>query len=84
MEMPYAKITLGIEKRKAVADLNNYTANKLELKPGEHDVLVYGPYQAIYSSDESYPVFVCELPDGRVFEIAVEKVRFVDKEDDKC
>lgn len=75
------RIDLVIKLRSAVVAMPSWVAEELDLEPGDYHCSAIGPYQCTEDEATSYPVFVCELPDGRCFEVPVKYVQFVDLEE---
>lgn len=69
-----------VPRRRAEVTINSRWANKLTVPEGVQPCHVLGVFQCIEDSDCAYPVFVCELDDGRVIEVAATDVKFVDTE----
>jgi hypothetical protein len=67
-------------RRRAEVTIKSWWAKKLALEEGVQPCHVLGVFQYIEDSDCAYPVFVCELDDGRVIEVATSDVKFVDTE----
>ena len=68
-------ITLQQQTRLAKVHLTKYYADKLGRKEEESICEVHGVFQST-DGDSAYPVFVCELDDGSVIEVSVNKVTF--------
>jgi hypothetical protein len=71
---------IKVPRRRAEVTINSWWAKKLVLEEGAQPCHVLGVFQCIEDSDCAYPVFVCELDDGRVIEVATSDVKFVDTE----
>ena len=70
-------ICIKMPRRAAVFTPDFYWSRRCNLKENyAHPCWVLGAFQ-----DENIPVFTCEFPDGDVFNVPTEKVRFVDKEE---
>ena len=68
-------------RRSAELTVSKYWANKLSIEEGVIvNCHVLGLFQRIEDSDCAYPVFVCELDDGRVITVDVLDVKFTDTE----
>ncbi len=67
-------------RRSAEVTLNQFWAKKLAIEAGVVPCHILGAFQCVEDSDCAYPVFVCELDDGRVIEVATSDVRFTDTE----
>lgn len=75
-----------MEKRKAEVTLNKWWRNHLGIV-GNNDVTVSCDVLGLlqYSecngdgTAEAYPVFICELTDGRVIEVAPTAIKFIGK-----
>lgn len=77
-----AGLTMDIltPRRSAELAISKYWANKLSIKEGVVNCHVLGLFQCVESDDCAYPVFVCELDDGRVINVDTLDVRFTDTE----
>lgn len=73
-------VTVSMPRRSAEVTINAYWAKKLAIDAGVVPCHVLGTFQCVEDSDCAYPVFVCELDDGRVIEVATSDVRFTDTE----
>ena len=73
-------IEVKVPRRRAEVTINSWWAKKLAIEEGAQPCHVLGVFQCIEDSDCAYPVFVCELDDGRVIEVATSGVKFVDTE----
>lgn len=70
-------ITIKQQTRLAKVRLTKYYADKLGRKEEECICDVHGLFQSV-DGDSACPVFVCELDDGSVVEVSVDKVTFID------
>lgn len=76
-----ATISVELQRRRAVVAPNCYGITKLGIDTtGPVPCHVLGLFQEVECNDCAYPVFVCELDDGRVIEANVQHVTFVDTE----
>lgn len=75
-----ASLTMSVtmERRAAVVTMNKYLGKTKGIAAGPHKCFVLGLFQYANGDDEVYPIFVVELEDGSVIEVATEWVRFVD------
>lgn len=73
-------VTVSMPRRSAEVTLNQFWAKKLAIEAGVVPCHILGTFQRVEYSDCAYPVFVCELDDGRVIEVATSDVRFTDTE----
>lgn len=73
-------ITVSMPRRSAEVTLNPFWAKRLAMDMSVVPCHVLGTFQCVEDSDCAYPVFVCELDDGRVIEVATSDVRFTDTE----
>lgn len=73
-------VTVSMPRRSAEVNLNQFWAKKLAMEAGVVPCHILGTFQCVEDSDCAYPVFVCELDDGRVIEVATSDVRFTDTE----
>lgn len=73
-------ITVSMPHRSAEVTVNAYWANKLNIEAGVVPCHILGLFQTAEDTNCAYPVFVCELNDGRVIEVATSDVRFTDTE----
>ena len=69
-----------VPRRRAEVTVNSWWAKKLTIEEGAQPCHVLGVFQCIESNECAYPVFVCELDDGRVIEVSTTDVKFVDTE----
>ena len=67
-------------RRSAELTISKYWANKLSIEEGVVNCHVLGLFQCVESDDCAYPVFVCELDDGRVINVDTLDVKFTDTE----
>lgn len=74
------EIHVYMPRRRAVVDVNKWWANKLGVQKGPMPCHVLGLFQCVENEESAYPVFVCELDDGRIMEVYVTAVRFTDTE----
>ena len=76
-----ARLTMEVSypRRRAIVQINNYWSKKLSLPAGDAPCHILGVFQDNSEGDE-YPVFICELYDGRVMNAYTGAVRFVDTE----
>ncbi len=77
-----AGLTMDIlaPRRSAEVTVSKYWANKLSIEEGVTTCHVLGLFQYVESDGCAYPVFVCELDDGRVFYVDTLDVKFTDTE----
>ena len=73
-------VTVSMPCRSAEVTINAYWANKLNIETGVVPCHILGVFQIAEDINCAYPVFVCELNDGRVIEVATSDVRFTDTE----
>lgn len=73
-------VTVSMPRRSAEVILNQFWAKKLTMEVGVVPCHVLDTFQCVEDSDCAYPVFVCELDDGRVIEAATSDVRFTGTE----
>lgn len=73
-------IAVSMPRRRAEVTINQFWAKKLAIEAGVVSCHVLGTFQCVEDSDCAYPVFVCELDDGRVIEVATSDVKFTDTE----
>ena len=78
-----AKSNSHYEKRKVMVTLVNYWKTKLEFPADQNPFEGYllGIFQS-QDGDNAEPVAVVELESGQVVEVAVDKIQFIDWEDD--
>lgn len=67
-------------RRSAEVTISKYWANKLSIEEGVTTCHVLGLFQCVEGDNCAYPVFVCELADGRVLSVDTLDVRFTDTE----
>ena len=67
-------------RRSAELTISKYWTNKLSIEEGVVNCHVLGLFQCVESDDCAYPVFVCELDDGRVINVDTLDVKFTDTE----
>ena len=68
--------------RRATLTINSYLARYHDMPVGEVPCYVLGVFQE-QDCDCCYPVFVCELEDGKVLNVATELIKF-EREDDEA
>ena len=68
-----------LQRRSAVVDIGIYWHKKLGVDMGITPCHVLGLFQE-NDGEDYYPVFVCELNDGRVLTAVTSDVRFTDTE----
>lgn len=73
-------ITVSMPRRSAEVTITRYWANKLSIEEGVVPCHVLGTFQCVDGDDCAYPVFVCELDDGRVINVDTLDVKFTDTE----
>lgn len=73
-------VTVSMPRRSAEVTVNAYWANKLNIEAGVVPCHILGIFQIAEDINCAYPVFVCELNNGRVIEVAPSDVRFTDTE----
>lgn len=81
--MTLADISIKVEmpRRRAEVIINPYWASKYNIEKGPTPCHVLGLMQES-DSEDAYPVFVCELLDGRIIEVAeLTAVTFVDTDE---
>lgn len=71
-------MTVTMERRAAELTTNEYRGKFRDIAAGTHKCFVLGLFQYSNGDDEVYPIFVVELEDGSVIEVATERVQFVD------
>ena len=67
-------------RHSAEVTITRYWANKLSIEEGVVTCHVLGLFQCVDGDDCAYPVFVCELDDGRVINVDTLDVKFTDTE----
>ena len=67
-------------RRSAELTVSKYWANRLSIEEGVVNCHVLGLFQYVEGDDCAYPVFVCELDDGRVITADTLDVKFTDTE----
>jgi hypothetical protein len=75
------KIEVHAPRRPAVLFVDKYWANRLKVEEGTKvPCHVLGLYQCCEDTDCAYPEFVCELDDGRAYEVTINNIQFTDVE----
>lgn len=77
--MSKLSMEVTVQRRSAEVSIDAYWHKKLGVDMGITPCHVLGLFQE-NDEDGSYPVFVCELNDGRVLTAATSDVRFTDTE----
>ena len=77
--MSKLSMEVTIQRRSAEVDIGTYWHKKLGVDMGPTPCHVLGLFQES-DGEDFYPVFVCELNDGRVITAATSDVRFTDTE----
>lgn len=75
-------LSVTMPRRKATVNIGKYRAETLGINEGDNPCYVLGLFQCVEADDCAYPVFVCELEDGRVIETSTCEVRFVEENDE--
>jgi hypothetical protein len=79
--MASSDIQVRLQRRRAELVADKFWSAKLGIEIGDKvPCHILGLFQEIEDSDCAYPVFVCELNDGRVFETTVDVIHFTDTE----
>lgn len=76
--MPKLSVNFEQPRRLANVKINKWHAQRLGIEAGVVPCYVLGLFQCAEEDNTAYPVFVCELMDGRVIEVVTEAVQFVD------
>ena len=77
--MSKLSMEVTMQRRSAVVDIGTYWHKKLGVDMGITPCHVLGLFQE-NDGEDYYPVFVCELNDGRVLTAVTSDVRFTDTE----
>lgn len=70
-------ITIATMRRRAEFNVPLYVANAMHIPEGPTPCYVLGIFQSL-DGDWAGPVAVCEMYDGRVAEVASDRVKFLD------
>ena len=73
-------VTVSMPRRSAEVTLSPFWARNLAIEVGVVPCHVLGIFQCVDDGTCAYPVFVCELDDGRVIDVAASAVKFTDTE----
>ena len=74
-------LSASMPRRRAIINIGKGRAEALGVNEGANSCYVLGLFQCIEADDCAYPVFVCELEDGRVLEAITTQIRFVEDEE---
>ena len=76
--MAAMSIEIKMPRRRAEVQISSHWARKLGIEAGVYSCHVLGIFQYAESEADAYPVFACELDNGRMIEVSPTDVKFVD------
>lgn len=82
MQMAGINLSVAMPRRRAIINIGKVRADSLGINEGDNSCYVLGLFQCIEADDCAYPVFVCELEDGRVLEAITTQIRFVEEDEE--
>lgn len=82
MQMAGINLSVSMPRRRATINIGKGRAEALGVNEGANSCYVLGLFQCIEADDCAYPVFVCELEDGRVLEAITTQIRFVEEDEE--